>query len=278
MHTTSSSSSQPRPILKRQQTSPNYGRAIGSLHAVHFPPSPSLTRTYSAYPPSAYDRSPIVVAPNTCALPERGCPGRTYTLDGEPPVRSSPPSKRSQHGIHIHPRAVFNNQSPVSPSRLNGIDECSQRAPRGSSVKPPLTPDLSSESDESDGFPSPPGPCNTSLKPAPSISWSHALGDPSVYLMTPSYDHYGYSNNNPNVHSTLSFLPYYPSPDGTHKVRRLRQRGRSRERERERGNKYDAYAVDDEAHDNPSYKPFIPHGGFSACALDGPDDSCLGGF
>ncbi|OAX40703.1 hypothetical protein K503DRAFT_768363 [Rhizopogon vinicolor AM-OR11-026] len=275
MHNPPSSSSQPRPILKHQQTSPNYGRAIGSqerLHAVHFPPSPSLTRTYTAHPSSAYDRSPIVVAPNTCALPERGCPGRTYTLDGEPPVRSPPPSKRSQHGIHIHPRAVFNNQSPVSPSRLNGIDEGFQRVHRRPSpVQPPLTPDLSSESDESDGF-------NASLKPAPSIPWSHALGDPSVYLMTPPYDHYGYPNNSTNVHSTLSFLPYPPSPDGTHKVRRLRQRDRSRSRERERGSKYGAYAVDDEARDDPNYKSITPYGGFATYALDGSEDSCLGGF
>lgn len=281
MHTPSSSSSQPRPILKRQQTSPNYGLAIGSperLHAVHFPPSPHLTRTYSAHPPSAYDRSPIVVAPNTCALPERGCPGRTYTLDGEPPVKSPPSSNRLQHGIHIHPRAVFNNQSSVS--RLNSIDESSQRAPRRSSpVQPPLTPDLSSESDESDGFTSPPpNSCNASLEPAPSIPRPHALGDPNVHLMTPSYDHYSYPNHSPDLHSTLSFLPFAPSPDGVHKVRRRRQRDRSRERERERGSKYGAYAVDDEAHDNPSYKPFVPCGSFSPYALDGSDDSCLGGF
>lgn len=284
MYAPSSSSSQPRPILKRQQTSPNYrdGRAIGSperLHAVHFPPSPTLTRTYTAYPPSAYDRSPIEVAPNTCALPERGCPGRTYTLDGEPPARPPPPSTRSQHGIHIHPRAVFYNRSPISPSWPSGIDDGPQRASRRSSpVQPPLTPDLSSESDESDGFTSPPNSSNASLTPAPSISWSHALGDPSVYLMTPSYDHYDYPTNSPNVHSTLSYLPYSHSPDSTHKVRRRRQRDRSRERERERGSKYGAYGVDDEAHNSPSYKPSTPYGSFSTYALDGSEDSCLGGF
>lgn len=275
MHTPSSSTSYPRPILKHQQTAPNYGRAIGSperLHAVHFPPSPTLTRTYSAYPPSTYDRSPIVVAPNTCALPERGCPGRTYTLDGERPMTSPSPSKRSQHGIHLHPRAVFNHQSQVSPSKLGGIDDGSQRAPRHSSpTQPPLIPDLSSESDESDG--SPPDSYNASLKPAPSIPWPpRALGDPNVYLMTPTYDQYGYSNNSPNVHSTLPFLPY-PPPNDTHKVRRQKQKDPSWERER--GSKYGAYAMDDEAHDKPSYRPFAPYGG---SALDGSEDSCLGGF
>ncbi|KAF8320260.1 hypothetical protein DL93DRAFT_1817896 [Clavulina sp. PMI_390] len=50
---------------------------------VHFPPSPILTSTHVVDPPRLYDRSPIVVAPNTCAMPQRGCPGRTYaTIDG----------------------------------------------------------------------------------------------------------------------------------------------------------------------------------------------------
>ncbi|KAG1731371.1 hypothetical protein EDB19DRAFT_1737796 [Suillus lakei] len=250
MHTPSSSTSHPRPILKHQQTTPNYGRVIGSperLHVVHFPPSPTLTRTYSAYPPSTYDRSPIVVAPNTCALPERGCPGRTYTLDEE-----------------------------LSPSKLGGIDDGSQCTPwRSSPTQPPLIPDLSSGSDESDG--SSPDSYNASLKPSPSIPWPpRTLGDPNGYLMTPSYDQYGYSNNSPNVHSTLPFLPYSPSPNDTHKVRRQKQKDRPWERER--ASKYGAYAMDDEARDKPSHRPYALYGGFSSSALDGSDDSCLGGF
>ncbi|KAG1744636.1 uncharacterized protein EDB91DRAFT_1123635 [Suillus paluster] len=236
-HTHSSSSSQPRPILKHHhQTTPNYSRVIGSPERLH----------------------------------ARGCPGRTYTLDGERPVSSSSPSKRSQHGIHLHPRAVFNHQSPVSPPKPGGVDD---RTPwRSSPTQPPLIPDLSSESDESDG--SPLDSYNASLKPAPSIPWPRTLGEPNVYLMTPSYDHYGYPNNSPNVHPTLPFLPY-PPPNDTHKVRRQRQRDRSRERERERGSKY---ALDDGAHDKPSHSPFALCGGFSTSALDGPEDSCLGGF
>lgn len=278
MHTPSSSTSHPRPILKHQQTAPNYGRAIGSperLHVVHFPPSHTLTRTYSAYPPSTYDRSPIVVAPNTCALPERGCPGRTYTLDEDRPARSSSPPKRSQHGIHLHPRAVFNHQSHVSPSKLGDFDDGSQCAPwRSSPTQPPLIPDLSSGSDENDG--SPPDSHNASFKPAPSIPWPpRALGDPHGYIMTPSYDQYDYSNNSPNVHSTLPFLPY-PPPNDAHKVRSQRQNDRPWERER--GSKYGAYVMDDEPRDKPSYRPHPLYGGLSSSALDGSDDSCLGGF
>ena len=68
----------PRPILKRTPSSMDRERK----HAVvHFPPSPIISKTFAAHSPSTYDRSPIVVVPNSCALPERGCPGRTYTLD-----------------------------------------------------------------------------------------------------------------------------------------------------------------------------------------------------
>ena len=74
----SSSPLTPRPILKRNPSSIARERKQA---VVHFPPSPIISKTFVAHSPSAYDRSPIVVAPNTCALPERGCPGRTYTLD-----------------------------------------------------------------------------------------------------------------------------------------------------------------------------------------------------
>jgi hypothetical protein len=68
----------PRPILKRNCSSLDRERKRA---VVHFPPSPIISKTFVAHSPSTYDRSPIVVVPNSCALPERGCPGRTYTLD-----------------------------------------------------------------------------------------------------------------------------------------------------------------------------------------------------
>jgi len=68
----------PRPILKRNPSTLDRER---KQTAVHFPPSPNISKTFVAHSPSIYDRSPIVVVPNSCALPARGCPGRTYTLD-----------------------------------------------------------------------------------------------------------------------------------------------------------------------------------------------------
>lgn len=123
----------PRPILKGQH------RSYSSPHnQVHFPPSPTISRIYSAHSSSTYDRSPIIVSPNSCALPERGCPGRTYTLDDSSPSAST--SRRyapSNNGRHLHPRAV------------NFPDTALSRA-QPPTVPPPLIPDLSSESDESD--------------------------------------------------------------------------------------------------------------------------------
>ncbi len=128
----------PRPILKRSTSTPSAER-----HVVHFPPSPALTRTFDAYSPAAYDRSPIVVSPNVCALPERG--GRTYVLDDGSSTCSA--RKRSP------------SKSTTTPTTTTTTRSLHQRAlrepPSIIPSMPSLVPDLSSESDESDGFPSP---------------------------------------------------------------------------------------------------------------------------
>ncbi|EKM60673.1 uncharacterized protein PHACADRAFT_84753 [Phanerochaete carnosa HHB-10118-sp] len=129
---------------------------------VRFPSTSSLTRTFTAYSPSIYDRSPIVVTPNKCSLPARGCPGKTY-LPGDAPTKSKAddgsPAGYSTAGRHLHPRAV-RVQMPYGAA-----DEDEELTPRAltssgthSHSLPPLVPDVSSssESDESDGFSSPP--------------------------------------------------------------------------------------------------------------------------
>ncbi|KAH7338044.1 hypothetical protein B0J17DRAFT_660552 [Rhizoctonia solani] len=43
---------------------------------VHFPTAKrDLVKTRVTHSPASYDRSPIVVLPNSCAMPARGCPG-----------------------------------------------------------------------------------------------------------------------------------------------------------------------------------------------------------
>lgn len=172
----------PRPILKREPA--RYDSDLPfeyyGVGAVHFPPQTSLIQQYDAHPSSTYDRSPIVVSPNSCALPARGCPGRTYNADeaaANSPYPSSPKRSSYRPGGHVHPRALP-SQSPSYPY---------QSSPR---EPPPLVPDLSSESEESDGFISPPPepanfPSVRSIHPT-----SHALDkypSPSLYTSIPSY-------------------------------------------------------------------------------------------
>ncbi|KAJ6606802.1 hypothetical protein B0H10DRAFT_2074437 [Mycena sp. CBHHK59/15] len=90
---------------------------------VHFPSTPGLTLTGDTHSPGTYDRAPIVISPNTCALPERG--RRVYCTPPE-----SPPPKDS----YFHPRA---------------FEVCTAEP------VPALLPDLSSETDEWDECASP---------------------------------------------------------------------------------------------------------------------------
>ncbi|KAJ7756210.1 hypothetical protein B0H16DRAFT_1885983 [Mycena metata] len=158
----------PNPILKR-------ARSDAAPHTVHF--SPALTRTFTAHPRSEYDRSPIVVSPNACALPARGCPGRTYYDSA--PRRSKHTQQQQPPRGHLHPRALQNyhdddeddeddDEVERTPTRTSPyialpVPPPIPQPPAPSSFAPyttqppPLVPDLSSESDESsDGFASPP--------------------------------------------------------------------------------------------------------------------------
>lgn len=96
----------PRPILKTtpeqlsdpDQTSLPFASCSQSqllqhhaLH-VHFPPTPHLARMEITHSPNTYDRAPIVVVPNDCAMPDRGC--RSYG-DGDRKSQSKH-RKRSQ--------------------------------------------------------------------------------------------------------------------------------------------------------------------------------------
>lgn len=98
----------PRPILKglpssfvSSETTSNplpfssCPNIIDSPH-VHFPPTPTLTSTEITHSSFTYDRAPIVVTPNICALPERG--GRKFIGS----------SNSNQGGLgYFHPHAKF---------------------------------------------------------------------------------------------------------------------------------------------------------------------------
>lgn len=157
---------------------------------VHFPPSDALTQTYLTHSTTAYDRAPIVVVPNECAMPARGCPGRTY--DGCHPSSSMDARYRNANG-----------QLCRSPDRAGSS---SKRIPLLSTSRPPaLVPDVSSsESDESDGLISPP----------PERHLTHATHA--------SHDRTRASirSSGGDLEKALSFLPHAPSPKDREKTRR----------------------------------------------------------
>ncbi|TRM63322.1 hypothetical protein BD626DRAFT_569339 [Schizophyllum amplum] len=149
---------------------------------VHFPPSPRLTRTFSTHPPSDYDRSPIVVGPNTCALPERG--GRTYT------------EEYAQGGDYLSARdgECMRNGEYLRSTRTDAraSDTAYPRALPCYAPCPPLTPDASSESDDSDACASPP--------PVPAAATFGGMARPGHGLSVDL-----------SISSALAFLPH-PSP------------------------------------------------------------------
>ncbi|KAL7285043.1 hypothetical protein ACG7TL_000134 [Trametes sanguinea] len=145
----------PHPILKRDAspfrtpTLPfsNCG-PLFSPH-VHFPPTPRIAATYPADSPTTYDRAPIAVSPNICALPRRG----ERTIQPTPADFDGERRGRSRHrargcggsgenikGSYFHPRAY----EACKPEPLN-VPTAAFDLPS----TPPLVQDLS-PSDESD--------------------------------------------------------------------------------------------------------------------------------
>ncbi|KAI0325643.1 hypothetical protein GY45DRAFT_1207267, partial [Cubamyces sp. BRFM 1775] len=205
----------PRPILKRTSASapippppqdePSAFLAIDPsilTTLVRFPPQPALAHTLGSALP--YDRSPIVVTPNRCALPERGCPGRTYSLDDPASSATLRRSKRASlspsRGKHLHPSRVNSDNHHAAPADDNDLTP--RQSPRVDHFPlPPLVPDLSSESsEESDGIASPPPELY-------STSASHGK-----MSLEQSFVNLSIAGTNAPSSSALSFLPHPPSP------------------------------------------------------------------
>lgn len=250
----------PRPILKRHDNpSPT---PSPSQHAVHFPPSPALTRVFSAHSPAAYDRSPIVISPNSCTLPERGCPGRTYY--------SPEDAARAAHFKGVHPRRIPYQSRPCD-------------------IPPPLVPDLSSESEESDSFMGPfyePPAQNHNAYNASGLAVNIARHDACYTSVDGSLD-------------ALSFLPYSPSTptptrsymDDDEASPKARRRRPSRERRHESSRDPDRIRNEAVRSESPNHRgrrrqsssktrssdrPLSICGSFSSPRLE--EDGCLGGF
>ena len=194
----------PKPILKLAAHAHHQ-----HSHGVHFPPSPALTRTFTAHSAAAYDRSPIEVTPNSCALPERGCPGRTYLLEETDPTmpRPSPYPRGIAYARDYHPRAL----AFASSTHHGGWP---------SSTVPQLIPDMSSESEESDGVSGIPAELSTTYATASNAKQHHPYSNlPNLNLSMAD----PYSSNTPYTPDLNTYRPYPPpsvtspvSPSGYH--------------------------------------------------------------
>ncbi|KAI0285878.1 hypothetical protein BGY98DRAFT_943838 [Russula aff. rugulosa BPL654] len=265
----------PRPILKHSpQSHPVLSNDAGPfpLHittrqcrnTVHFPPSPTLTRTFSAHSPSTYDRSPIVVSPNICALPARGCPGRTYIPGCGTPNPSDPSdshSRMNSGGKHMHPRRAlsFGIVQEATPDDLT---------PTSEDIPPPLIPDVSSESDESDGFTS----------PVSGIEANATVPNPLTFLPFASLP-------NLNVGESAFQSPLSPEEEEGYQYHRYEEgKRRRRKPKRTNGISGEELEEDDEAEDGDiaqcQYKSFCSVTSFGGYGfkLEADDETCLGGF
>ena len=200
----------PKPILKGSKPDgfrqpQYYNQTVHQHHSVHFPPSPALTRTFLAHSPSAYDRSPIVVSQNDCALPERGCPGRTYFEES--------PSGNSRRLLMINTKGYH----PRAFSASSNYDV------------PPLVPDISSESDESDAVAGFPPPSSVTFGPhgLPSSSTARVVTN-TLDIAMHTHDYVACDQD-----AALAFLPHSPyedTEDSLHKEKLRRRRDKKHER------------------------------------------------
>jgi hypothetical protein len=271
----------PKPILKGSKPDgfrqpQYYTHTAHPHHSVHFPPSPALTRTFMAHSASTYDRSPIVVSQNDCALPERGCPGRTYF-------------EELPSGSNARRRFIINTKG-YHPRAFSAIYDL-----------PPLVPDVSSESDESDAVAGFPPPSSVTFGPhgLPSSSTARAVTNTlDIAIHT-----HGYVACDQDA--ALAFLPHSPSSypyDDTEDT--LQKEKSRRRRDKKHESSADAYRIPSGdvhlaqfAHafsclsvtpPSPSRSPTStpkkksprrpPQSSFTPTFSNYPNDGCLGGF
>ena len=188
---------------------------------VHFPPAPGLCQTHLTHSPSIYDRAPIVVAPNDCALPARN--ERTYT----PPSSECSKKRRSAittttttttghgHGaaaLHHHhafpesaAKAHHHHHHEATAGIISAASGVAPADPMGRVPVPPLVADLSSsESDESDVSSTPPVP-----------NRFPSMGHPPIAIV---------DGNGDATATALSFLPHANEREKPRKERTSRSR------------------------------------------------------
>jgi hypothetical protein len=193
----------PPPILKQDLNAGAQGSADAlpftsctSIHStrVHFPPTPKLTCRELTYPSHAYDRAPIVVTPNSCALPSRGAREYHAPIDEEARARARKP-RFAPVVQQTQPQSLSSQSIPASCYFAT--------VPAAAAPADALSWSSSSESDDSDTSVSTP-------PPAADAGYHH---HPPPGLAPPT---------------TLSFLPHASASPPKEKRRRSATPCRSR--------------------------------------------------
>ena len=223
---------------------------------VHFPPTPTLTSTENTHSSFMYDRAPIVVTPNVCALPERG--GRMFF--GNSNGNGNQGGLGAGGGGYFHPHAKFQVNAAVrvvergdsgvetvsvssSPTIFSASvtvgnvvvnNECGsvelltmktkkKKKRHSGSIIYDYDYDASDSSDLG-VFYSPPSPCIPPTTPSPSTSTSSSSSSsiiPHSSLCISPRNVYNSNNNNNNTSTATSS----PSPAaGSSNKKRLKNR------------------------------------------------------
>jgi len=133
----------PPPILKSSMMQPSNPFAVCprvySPH-VHFPPTPGMTSVHTTHSSHTYDRTPLTIAQNPCALPDRG--ERYYDNDDSSIPRESH-LRGSSKGSYFHPRAY----EVCEREKFDSLSSNSLPLP----LMHPSSLSMASEADEADG-------------------------------------------------------------------------------------------------------------------------------
>jgi hypothetical protein len=209
------------------------------LHSphVHFPPTPTLASTSFTHSAITYDRAPIMVTENVCALPERGgrcyrpknkqpsrhtsgyCPSGVEVVNGvgAGPSDSGALNSSEPKGSYFHPRA-FEVSSPEAPYALDrpiyqffpDPSSCAYSSSSSSSDSS-ITSESETDSDSSYGSLSPLSPSSIPRAVVESLSLGGAPS--STYPSDPSFIFQQQPQNGPQqtrqlAHSSISRQSY----------------------------------------------------------------------
>jgi len=112
---------------------------------VHFPRTPDLTTSQMTHSSTIYDRAPILVSPNICALPPRSTGSTVMKSTKRPPFLAQD---------YFHPDICPLYETEQS-FMFSGMEHFEDPSPEGHVVPPLMSDHASSSSEDTDGSMSP---------------------------------------------------------------------------------------------------------------------------